>query len=296
MAPYRRIVEELKQRIAEGTLQPGDRVPSARSIAREWGVAIATATKVLAALGQEGMTRAVPGVGTVVVAAAAEPRKAGELGKERIVEAAIGIADAEGLDALSMRRVATHLGVATMSLYRYIPSKEELVLQMIDRVLGEERFPDQAPEGWRERLELAARLLWTVFRRHRWLAGAMTVSRPQLLPNALAYAEWVLATLDAVGLDAGARLYVHITMFSFTRGVALSLAEEAEAEQETGIDADEWMEMQAPALEALTRGGNSAVARLAGAESFDFDLEELFEFGLARLLDGVEAWLNRRGL
>lgn len=291
MAPYQRIVEDLKERIASGDLKAGDHVPSARAITREWGVAIATATKVLAALRQEGLTRVVPGVGTVVT----EPsRGRGALTRSRIVAVAVTIADNEGLDALSMRRVATELGVATMSLYRYVQSKEELVLQMIDSVLGGEHFPGLAPAGWRERMEIAARLLWAILRRHPWLAGAMTVSRPQLVPNALAYAEWVLATLDGLGLDANARLYVHITMFSFTRGVALSLAEEAEAEQETGIDADEWMERQAPALEALVAGHDSAVARLAGEEGLEFDLEGLFEFGLARMLDGVEAWLSRR--
>lgn len=289
MAPYQKIVEELKQRIAAGDLRPGDRVPSARAITREWGVAIATATKVLAALQQEGLTRVVSGVGTVVAEAS---RGRSGLSQDRIVGAAIRIADAEGIEALSMRRAATELGVATMSLYRYFPSKEELVLQMIDSALGEERFPESAPRDWRPRLELAARLLWTVLRRHRWLAGAMTVARPQLLPNALTYADWVLATLDNLGLDAGARLYVHVTMFSFARGVALSLAEEAEAEQETGVDADEWMELQAPALAALA--GDSAVARLAAEGDPEFDLEGLFEFGLARLLDGVEAWITTR--
>jgi AcrR family transcriptional regulator len=291
VAPYQSIVEELRRRIASGALRPGDRVPSARAITREWGVAIATATKVLAALQQEGLTRAVPGVGTVV----ADPaRGRGELTREGIVAVAIGIADAEGLDALSMRRVATELGAATMSLYRHVPSKEELVLQMIDTVLGEERFPEDGPRHWRPRLEVAGRLLWTILRRHRWLAGAMTVARPQLLPNALIYAEWVLAGLDGLGLDPAARLYVHVTLFSFARGVAFSLAEEAEAEQETGVDSDEWMRMQTPALSAMLSGDDSAVARLADESDVEFDLDSLFEFGLARLLDGIDAWLSAR--
>jgi DNA-binding transcriptional regulator YhcF (GntR family) len=291
VAPYQRIVEELKHRIAGGVLKPGDLLPSARAITREWGVAIATATKVLAALQQEGLTRAQPGVGTVV----SQPQqKRGELSTAAIVASATRIADTEGLEALSMRRVATDLDVATMSLYRYVPSKDELVLQMIDSALGEAAFPEHAPGHWRPRMELAARLLWTVLLRHRWLAGAMTVARPQLLPNALTYADWVLTALDEAGLDTSERLYVHVSMFSFARGVALSLAEEAEAEQETGIDADEWMERQGPALSALVGERDSAVARLAAEGNPEFDLERLFEFGLARLLDGVEVWLATR--
>ena len=73
MAPYRRIVDEISGRIAAGALRPGDRIPSARQITREWGVAIATATKVLATLRQEGLVEPRPGVGTVVTGGAPTP-------------------------------------------------------------------------------------------------------------------------------------------------------------------------------------------------------------------------------
>jgi AcrR family transcriptional regulator len=106
--------------------------------------------------------RAVRGIGTVVdspaVAAgpplrreAREPEQ--ELTRERVVCTAIAIADAEGLPALSMRRVADDLGIATMSLYRYVPGKEELVLLMADSTLGEERLPELPPPDWRAHLE-----------------------------------------------------------------------------------------------------------------------------------------------
>src|SRR5690349_14654747 len=107
--PYRRIVAEISARVAAGTLRPGDRIPSARQITREWGVAIATATKVLATLRQEGVVRPVPGVGTVVTGGAPQPpvavrpdpsrEPAREPTRERIVRAAIAVADAEGLAA-----------------------------------------------------------------------------------------------------------------------------------------------------------------------------------------------------
>src|SRR3954468_2630132 len=116
--PYRQIVSEVRRRIEAGELRPGDRVPSARAITRQWGVAIATATKVHAALRDEGLTVARPGVGTVVAGPA--PRRDHDLTEERIVAAAIAIADADGLAELSMRRIATDLGVATMSLYRHV--------------------------------------------------------------------------------------------------------------------------------------------------------------------------------
>src|SRR3954470_13075334 len=128
--PYRRIVAEVRRRIEAGELRPGDRVPSARAITREWGVAIATATKAHAALREEGLTIARAGVGTVVAGPA--PRREHELTRERIVATASAIADADGLAELSMRRIASTLGVATMSLYRHVPSRDDLTLAMID--------------------------------------------------------------------------------------------------------------------------------------------------------------------
>ena len=129
--PYRRIADEIRARIADGELRPGDPVPSARGITREWGVALATATKVLATLNAEGVTRSLPGRGTVVTGPAVPVQPAGasaraarrnegdpNLTRERIVAAAIRVADAEGLAQLSMRRIATEVGAAPMSLYR----------------------------------------------------------------------------------------------------------------------------------------------------------------------------------
>src|SRR5437763_16528864 len=117
--PYARIVAELERRIAAGELRPGDRVPSTRQLTQEWGGARATATRALSALRQQGLVHAVQGVGTVVAdpkrPARAEPGH--ELTRERIVRAAIAIADDEGLAAVSMRRIATELHAATMSLY-----------------------------------------------------------------------------------------------------------------------------------------------------------------------------------
>jgi AcrR family transcriptional regulator len=304
--PYVRIAAEIRRRIDSGDLRPGDRVPSARRITQEWGVAIATATRVLAALQREGLVRAVPGVGTVVFAATPAARRrplpaprrgAGEpqpeLSRARIVRAAIEIAEAEGLAALSMRRVATALDAATMSLYRYVPGKDDLVLFMIDEAIGEEPFPPAPPAGWRARLELAARLQWTLFRRHRWLAPAMSLTRPQLAPNALAHTEWVLRALEGLGLDPRAAMYVNVVLFSYVRGLATSLEAEAEAERDTGMTGDEWMATRAAELDAAAGSGAfAAFLRAVEGAGFDLDLDTLFEFGLMRLLDGLGVYLG----
>jgi AcrR family transcriptional regulator len=302
-APYLRIVEEIRRRITAGELRQGDRIPSARRITREWGVAIATATKVHAALQQEGLTQVVPGVGTVVAkrtAGLASPvrrRRAStrepsaDITRERIVRTAIEIADADGMAEVSMRRIAAEFGVATMSLYRHIASKDDLVLHMIDTALGEQSAPAAtAPEGWRARLTELARMVWADFRRHPWLAPALSITRPQLAPNALAITDRALNALEGTGLDIEERFYVHLMLFTYVRGVATAFEPEAEAQRETGITNEEWMEAQEELLRQLS-SPRSPLLQVALQQEFDFDLDRLFEFGLARLLDGIEAHL-----
>ncbi|MGW2281621.1 TetR/AcrR family transcriptional regulator C-terminal domain-containing protein [Streptomyces sp. NPDC001770] len=313
--PYRRIAGVLRQRIESGELGPGDRIPSTREIARQWGVAMATATKVIAELRHEGLVRPVSGVGTVVesVARARRPasvpapgspvattpapaRAAGgpvvALARERIIATAIAVADAEGLGAVSMRRVANELGAATMSLYRHVTDKDDLLAQMMDAACAEWRFPADPPAGWRARLELAARLLWETFRRHPWLAPALSVTRPQLLAGALPFTEWVLQALGGRGLGGQTHFTLHITLFNYVRGTAINIEPEAVAEEFTGLTSDEWMDTQKSQLrEAFSTGAFPTLERIAAA-GYDFDLDMLFDFGLQRLLDGFATLID----
>src|SRR5689334_2690249 len=195
--PYARIVSEIRQQIESGRLRPGERVPSVRAITRRWGVAIATATKVLDTLRNLGLVRAVPGVGTIVLprdeATPPPPerprRRERELGVDRIVEAAIAIADEEGMAAVSMRRLATEIGVATMALYRHVHSREALVLHMADAVFAAHRPVQVRSRSWRKRVEALARQQWDVYRRHAWLPAVLSITRPQLMPNGVAHTE-----------------------------------------------------------------------------------------------------------
>jgi AcrR family transcriptional regulator len=294
--PYRRIADAVRDRIARGELRVGDRVPSARQITRDWGVAIATATKALAVLRDEGLTTPRPGVGTVVAEPATAPlrRRERDLDSDRIVAAAIRVADTEGMPQLSMRRIATELGVATMSLYRHVPSKDDLILAMIDAVYGEDRLPATRPPGWRAQLDFAARLQWAMFRRHPWLAPTMSLTRPQLAPNAMRMTDWVYGAFDGTGLRPGERIYVHVLLFSFVRGVASALEPEAEAIRETGMTNDEWMDAQSGAFEAAADTHAMASFHQFVNADFDLDLEQLFQFGLERLLDGLEPFVGSR--
>ncbi|WP_027347157.1 TetR/AcrR family transcriptional regulator C-terminal domain-containing protein [Hamadaea tsunoensis] len=313
--PYLRIADEIRRHIADGVLREGDHVPSARRITRDYGVALATATKALAALQADGLTRAVPGVGTVVAAQApagpAQPgpaagtaprpasvpkRPAGEadLTREKIVRKAIGIADAEGMAQLSMRRIAGDLGVATMSLYRHVGGKEELVVYMIDSAFTDFPLPERAPTGWRRRLEVAARLQWQGFRRHPWLAPALSMTRPQLIPNGMRHTEWVFASLEGLDLSPEEMLYVHLTLFGFGRGLAMNLELEAQAEQDTGLSVDEWLQTQEQEFQSLLQQGEFPAIERMFRHDVDMDLDILFEFGLTRLLDGLDRFFTTR--
>ncbi|GAA4905095.1 TetR/AcrR family transcriptional regulator C-terminal domain-containing protein [Streptomyces coeruleoprunus] len=299
--PYLRIAADLRRRIASGELAPGDRVPSTRRLAEQWGVALATATKALTTLRLEGYVEARPRAGTVVAARRTTPEgprrqppaaaPEHDLTRERIVRAAIDIADAEGLAALSMRGVAARLGVAAMSPYRHVGGKEDLVLLMADTAYGELGYPDTPPDGRRARLELGARTLWRLHRRHPWLAQLAPLTRPLLLPNLLVHGEWLLGALEGHGLTPSAAMDVQVLLFTYVQGVAVTLEREDQARAATGQTDDEWMDAQTAALHALTATGRyPAFTRLVtslGEVGYDLDLDALFELGLRSLLDGL---------
>jgi FAD/FMN-containing dehydrogenase len=166
-----------------------------------------------------------------------------------------------------------------------VQGKDELVRLMTDAAFGEEALPEDAPPGWRARLELAARLQWAIYRRHPWLAPVMSFTRPVLAYNTMAQTEWVMRAVAGLGFDSSDMLHIAITLAGYVRGTAASLEGEAEAEQETGITDEQWMESMDPAMTAIMASG--AFPLLSGVPPRSLDLDTLFEFGLKRLLDGV---------
>ncbi|RJL33481.1 TetR/AcrR family transcriptional regulator C-terminal domain-containing protein [Bailinhaonella thermotolerans] len=318
-APYLRIAAEIRRRVADGELSPGDRVPSTRQIAREWNVALATAAKVLTTLAQEGVVRPEPRVGTVVAGPAPAPavrqgeavrparpatgtargaRKGaggggphpGEISRERVVRAAIEIADREGLEAVSMRAVAARLGAATMSIYRYVRGKDDLVMLMADAAYGEAAYPGEVAGGRRERLELVGRTLWTLFRRHPWLAQVNPLTRPVALEGVTAHGERLLSALDGLGLPATRVMDLQVLFYSYVQGMAIHLEEEARAEAASGLSADDWVDLQQEAFDRIAASGRYPVfARILSGlrDGYDLDLDALFEMGLRALLDGL---------
>jgi DNA-binding transcriptional regulator YhcF (GntR family) len=304
--PYLQIAAEIRQRIMDGELTPGERVPSTRQVATEWGVALATAAKALTALRQQGLVRARPRSGTVV--ASPEPARGGDhhqataargpdLSSERIVRAAIDVADREGLDALSMRGVAARLGVAAMSPYRYVTSKDELVLMMTDTAFGEADYPDPPPIEWRARMEAAARVLWALYQRHPWLAQLSPPTRPLPLPNLIHSANWALAAFDSLGLDPATMRNLLVLIYSFVQGLAANLDYGTRAEAATGLSDDQYQDALTPTLIALAASGRypafAKVTHDLARRGDHLDLDEIFELGLRALLDGIAAHVPR---
>ncbi|MEV4577075.1 GntR family transcriptional regulator [Nonomuraea jabiensis] len=298
--PYQRIVAEIRARILSGALRPGERMPSIRQIAQRWGVALATATKVMAALRDEGLVETKVGSGAVVSsrtthkqpAVPPRPRQPGvpkqALNREQLLRTAIKIADVEGLDAVSMRRLAAELGAGPMSLYRHVENKDELVTQMVDEVFGEPELPVPGPDGWRAKLELISRRQWQLVRRHLWLPRAVSFTRPLLVPNMMAHTEWTLRALDGLGLPMETCIREALALHGLVITVALTMADEIEAEQETGVTLDRWWLAQRNRADELLNSGRFPLLATIAEETVS-DLDGLFEYSLARHLDGFAA-------
>jgi AcrR family transcriptional regulator len=213
---------------------------------------------------------------------------------ERIVATAIGIADAEGLEAVSMRRVAAELGMGTMSLYRYVPGKSELLDLMLDRVSDPGNAADRMKgQDWRRVLETYAFGLWDLYTSHSWLLQ-VNWARPLLGPSSLAGLELLLQGLRDTGLTDQERMMAIVAMESYVTGAARRYMHVKVATERTGVSEDEFWAAQTPALErALASGEYPALAQLS-EEAFGASHEQTFAFGLERLLDGVEDLLERR--
>ncbi|GII94176.1 GntR family transcriptional regulator [Sinosporangium siamense] len=292
-APYRRIAADLRRRIRAGELAPGDKTPSTRAIARDFGVALATAVRALAVLKEEGLVEARPRSGTVVAATLSRPRRhhgTAELTRERIVREAIAIADAEGLSTVTVRSVAVRLGVSAPAIYRHVRGRDDLVRTMADLAYGEERYPD-AKLGRRDRLEMVARVLWRIYRRHPWLPHLTPLGRPLPLPGVVGHGEQLLLALDGLGLDPATMMTTEVMLYAYVQGLAVHLEREAQATSATGLSEEQWVDTQAGAINAMFFTGRAPLsAKLIsdlGPDGFDFDLDRIFEFGLQTLLNGL---------
>jgi AcrR family transcriptional regulator len=208
---------------------------------------------------------------------------------EQIVRTAIELADAEGVEALSMRRLAAELGVGTMSLYRYVPGKAELVDLMLDAVHGEGDPPGAGVTGWRALLEHHAREGWAMYQRHPWAVTAY--SRPVLGPNVIDGYEALLAALADSGLAPGDIVNAAELVGHYVGGAARRAAEEAEVARRTGVSDDQWWSARESFWERYFDVERyPTISAMWDSDAFEARADA-FEFGLQRVLDGIEAYL-----
>ena len=134
---------------------------------------------------------------------------------------------------------------------------------------------------------MVARVHWAAYRKHLWLASAISLSRPQLVPRLLPHTDAVLRALGR--LDKTDAMSAVISLFAYVRGMALVMESEVQAEQDTGLTADEWVDRQSDQLASMVADANltSLRALLADDFEFEYDLDRLFEFGLEVFLDGL---------
>jgi AcrR family transcriptional regulator len=213
-----------------------------------------------------------------------------------IAAAAVGIADTEGLDALTMRRVASALGIATMSLYNYVPAKEHLVQLMIDQLWGEYAYRPAPPAAKRPAIAALARQARDIARRHPWLPVLLHHPGPPG-PNGLRYLDYFLGLLAESGLDTGAKMEVIalITGFAITYGgMQAVLATERAG---TGTSAQEQADAQVRTFARAAGSGlyPNLAAALADAGPARGE-DDIFESCIMRLIEVARPVRPRRDI
>lgn len=213
-----------------------------------------------------------------------------------IVKAAMVIADAGGLESLSMRTLSEALGISAMALYRYLPGKPELLDLLIDLAYSE--LPHALEGSWEQRMERVARDEWTLYLAHPWMLGVSTY-RAALGPHGLRKYERELCALVDAGLTDLEMDLAVASLSNFVRGAARHALEAKRAVMETGQTDDEWWTAHARYLEGLVQASDFPLATRVGtaaalAYGGPADPALAFEFGLARYIDGIKALASGR--
>ncbi|MEV5573816.1 TetR/AcrR family transcriptional regulator [Spirillospora sp. NPDC052269] len=213
--------------------------------------------------------------------------------RAQITEAAVRIADTEGLEAATMRRIAAEIGAGAMSLYRYVPSRDDLIELMADHLMGEIDLKDVPTGDWRSDLRRYAGQMRATWLRHPWIATANR-SLPGYGPNQLQLIEQVMGVLDPlVPIDENLALMAILN--GYVEGAAREQVTTAEEVRRSGLTEEEWTGRNYPYLRQLLDSGKYPIfTRIAlDARQPRLDRDEQFQHGLERVLDCIEAALPR---
>ncbi len=208
-----------------------------------------------------------------------------------IVAAGVSIADAEGLEALSMRKVAQHLGIGAMSVYTYVPGRSELIELMINQVYAEHTLPDPA-KPWRARIEHWSREAWRIYGLHPWLLD-YNVARLPIGPHVLDVEEALYAALLAAGFTGAQNVAVSNLIQWQLLGAARATISDADEARHTGISTEAYWESRASFwVTYFDPDRFPAMAAVHWAGGFDDPAGWDFDQLLSRLLDGIERLAN----
>ena len=224
------------------------------------------------------------------------PTRRTTIDRAQIVTAAIEIADAAGLVAVTMRSVSAALGTAPMSLYRHVPDKDALISLMVDEAI---RSSDQEGdwrivEGWREQLRLIAASTWRLCRRHRWYPEASMV-RPPITPSGIAGFELALSIFDDVDLAIGAKAQFVGAVYSTVIASALNTTTEEHARSRALMTEAEIYAAGAPFIERLMSSGDYPRVSAFITEAEHLDTEARMHAAVELILDGIAARLEALG-
>lgn len=211
--------------------------------------------------------------------------------RAQITEAAVRLADAEGLEAATMRRIAAEIGAGAMSLYRYVPNRDNLVELMADQVMGEIDVTDMPSGDWRADLTRYAGEQRTMWLRHPWIATVQR-SLPSFGPNQLLLIERLMGVLDAfVPIDENLGLVALLN--SYVEGTVREEISTAQEFRRSGLSESEWMERSYPYVDRLVKSGEYPIFTKIVMEARHPHLSHDAQFrnGLLRVLDCIAAAL-----
>ncbi|WP_245553416.1 TetR/AcrR family transcriptional regulator C-terminal domain-containing protein [Nocardia veterana] len=218
---------------------------------------------------------------------------------DEVVAAAVAIADAEGLEALTMRAVAAALGLTPMATYTYVPGKAELLDLMLDSVYAQMPRPDLTGMPWRRRVSVVAEENRALLARHPWVAYVPT-TRPPLGPGLAAKYDHELSAFDGLGLDDVEMDAALTYLLGFVTAVARIAIDTDRAAADSGLSDREWWERTAPVLEQVFDPQRYPLAARVGAaagQAHDsaYSADHAWNFGLARVLDGLAVLVEGSG-
>jgi AcrR family transcriptional regulator len=228
------------------------------------------------------------------------PRRGPERGLDldTIVGTATALADRAGLEAVTMRRLAHDLGVSTMSLYTYIPGKDELIDLMVDAVYQQMPRADTTGQPWRQRLVTIADNNRALYLAHPWAAG-VSMLRPALGPGLMAKYEHELAALEGLGLTDLEMDDALTYLLSFVQANARAANDARATQLASEMDDRQWWAANAPLLARIVDERAHPLAARVGsaagaAHGSAYDPDHAYRFGLDRVLDGLAAIIDAR--